>query len=512
MTLAIVPTMWLALLACSGTDAPGHTAEDTAPASDAGFDGVTVGEVQPCDAPLASPSWTEVGVARGLSGAGELVESGGGTAVYDADGDGDLDIVLSFPGELRLYRAEGERYELEALHRDSPQSFGVDLGDHDGDGVLDLWLGDSYPYVLLTRDGTPSEVLSLDVFGFDPEAPAGWHRVLPGDVDGDGDLDAYGLSVGEPDADPQDVFARADGDTFTVGNDAVSHGVGFDVAWFDWDGDHDLDLYVVNDRGQEHVPNELFENVEGVLVDATDRCACDVATAGMGLAVADHDRDGRPDLYVAATGGNALLQQLEDGTYVDVAVSVGARVAETNNDMPWAAAWEDLDNDGWLDLFVTQGPQYHEGADPAAQYDMPYKLLRQVDGAYEEVTTSWGFDRTEGSWRAVVATDHNGDGVLDLLVTDVYRDPELWMSDGCTAANWLEVEAPPGTRIDVWAGEERWTSWTTHHASYIGSRPSVAHVGLGEVDWLDSVTLTLADGTSLRSTGGLAPRRRLTVD
>jgi hypothetical protein len=79
--------------------------------------------------------------------------------------------------------------------------------------------------------------------------------------------------------------------------------------------------------------------------------------------------------------------------------------------------------------------------------------------------------------------------VLDLLAADFERDPWVLLSEGCTANNWIEVEAPTGTIVTVVAGEQRWMAVANRHQGFGSSQPPVAHIGLGEVEAIDHIHL-----------------------
>lgn len=130
------------------------------------------------------------------------------------------------------------------------------------------------------------------------------------------------------------------------------------VALFDFDNDGDLDVYLVQGTaldpgGKPSEGNRLFKNLlseTGRLqfVDVTERAGVGHIGYGMGVAVGDYDNDGLLDLYVTNFGRNILYRNNGDGTFTDVTAQAGVE------DSHWStsAAWIDIDGDGWLDLFV----------------------------------------------------------------------------------------------------------------------------------------------------------------
>jgi hypothetical protein len=224
------------------------------------------------------------------------------------------------------------------------------------------------------------------------------------------------------------------------------HGCGVAVA--DFDGDGYDDVYFVNQLG----PNALYRNNgDGTFTDVT-------AKAGVGLgdricvaaAWGDYDNDGFPDLYVTSTrGGNVLFHNNHDGTFTDVTAKafkdasgkvVGALVRHSQT-----AAFFDFDNDGLLDLFVTNTAHWTEEAkDPTFHYfpgaidlwtmaESPKEknvLYRNNgDGTFSDVTASAGLEGI-GWGGDVAAFDYNEDGHIDLLVTNMFGASQLYRNNG----------------------------------------------------------------------------------
>ncbi len=143
----------------------------------------------------------------------------------------------------------------------------------------------------------------------------------------------------------------------------------------------------------------------------------------------------------------------------------------------------------------------------------PFELMRQVpgeSGRYEIVSEQYGFGLL-GSWRTVVAMDHNNDGILDPLITDVWRQPLLFMSQGCTANGWLAVEAPLSAKVEVTADGRTQTAWISTDSSYGGAMAPVVHFGLGEAEQVDELVVTMLDGERVDVPGPFDGRRRIRI-
>jgi enediyne biosynthesis protein E4 len=153
---------------------------------------------------------------------------------------------------------------------------------------------------------------------------------------------------------------------FASGRHYMPEIMGPGVALFDYDNDGDLDIYLIQGTALEHTSkplnppppnwkpgNRLFRNMlaetgELRFVDVTEKAGVGHVGYGMGVAVGDYDNDGFLDLYVTNFGNNVLYHNNGDGTFTDVTHQAAVE------DPHWStsAAWVDIDGDGWLDLFV----------------------------------------------------------------------------------------------------------------------------------------------------------------
>jgi len=130
---------------------------------------------------------------------------------------------------------------------------------------------------------------------------------------------------------------------------------GAGCAFFDFDNDGWMDIYLVNSGKCDFfdpsppLRNALYRNNrDGTFTDVTEQAGVASGGYGMGVAVADYDGDGSPDLYVTQYGHSILYHNNGDGTFTDVTEKAGVAAPG------WAssAVWFDYDNDGKLDLFV----------------------------------------------------------------------------------------------------------------------------------------------------------------
>lgn len=221
--------------------------------------------------------------------------------------------------------------------------------------------------------------------------------------------------------------------------------MGAGVAWIDYDGDGDQDLYFVQSGplpGANEPPmgNVMFRNDSGRL--SRVRTGAEHTGYGMGVAAADWDGDGFVDLFVSNLGADVLLRNNGDGTYAE-------QFATGVEDTRWSAsaAWSDLDLDGLADLYVTKyvvydfatalvcgEQQFHKRSYChidlfVADADTVYR--NSGNGTFEDRSNSAGVaNAVEGKGLGVVTGDVTGDGYPDIYVANDTQQNFLYLNRG----------------------------------------------------------------------------------
>jgi len=214
------------------------------------------------------------------------------------------------------------------------------------------------------------------------------------------------------------------------------------VALFDYDGDGLLDIYVVNGAempslvkaGPKYYNRLFHNNGDGTFTDVTERAGVAGSGYGMAVAVGDYDNDGWPDLFLANVNGNQLFHNNGDGTFTDVTAKAGLAGALHNGRKMWSisAGWFDYNNDGLLDLFVSNYCEWdprHEPAcmglngrgycHPNAYAPLPNTLYRNNgDGTFTDVSEPAGIAAVQGKGMGVAFADYDGDGFMDIFVAN----------------------------------------------------------------------------------------------
>src|SRR5688572_29439166 len=210
------------------------------------------------------------------------------------------------------------------------------------------------------------------------------------------------------------------------------------VAFFDYDNDGWIDIFMVNsgpaDFYTPKVPlkNALYKNNrDGTFTDVTDRAGVAGGKEfGMGCTIADYDNDGYPDILVTAYGRCTLYHNNGDGRFTDVTDKAGLAAPGWTT----SAVWFDYDNDGRLDLFLCSFVQYSVNNEvfcgdnklgkrfyciPRVFKPTPSLLYHNNgDGTFKEVSAGTDIQKAMGKALGVVATDINGDGLMDLFVAN----------------------------------------------------------------------------------------------
>jgi hypothetical protein len=226
------------------------------------------------------------------------------------------------------------------------------------------------------------------------------------------------------------------------------------VALFDYDGDGLLDIYFVNGatmpglvKDGPQFSNRLFHNNGNLtFTDVTEKAGLAGAGYGMGVAIGDYDNDGRPDIFVANLNGNQLFHNNGDGTFTDVTEKAGVGGGKYAGKKMWSvsAAWVDYNNDGLLDLFVSNYCQWEPVGAPECKdrgqpmYCSPrhYKPLPNTlyrnngDGTFTDVSVETGIADHFGRGMGVAVADYDGDGFPDIFVANDDAPMQLFHNIG----------------------------------------------------------------------------------
>lgn len=228
---------------------------------------------------------------------------------------------------------------------------------------------------------------------------------------------------------------------------------GSGCAFWDYDGDGWLDLYLVDSLHRPGGGNRLYHNRgNGTFEDMTDRAGVRGHGYGMGCVVGDYDNDGRPDLYVTNYGSNILYRNEGDGRFRDVTREAGAAAGGWST----AAAFFDADGNGTLDLYVGRYVRFNEkskqfcetagveGQCNPSEYtaEPDLLLLNRGNGRFVDGTREAGIRDPNGRALGVLVDDYDADGRPDLFVANDGSACYLFHNEG--GGRFVERGVPSG--------------------------------------------------------------------
>jgi hypothetical protein len=419
-----------------------------------------------------------------------LETMGPGVALFDYDNDGRLDLFLANGAPLAdptpkktIPAKAGPEYWNRLYHQKSDGTFedvtekaglqgvgygmGVAVGDYDNDGYEDLYVT-AYAGNRLYHnngDGTFKDITAkAGVAGNGWSTSAAWV-----DLDADGFLDLVVLRYLEWDFDDVWCGEHKEGfraychpDFFKPISALVYHnnkdgtftevsqklglakpGKGLGIALADYDRDGHIDLFVANDSMAEFLYHNkgdgTFEEVglsSQVAVDIDGR-----TYAGMGVDFADYNNDGWPDIVVTdlANQRYALYQNAGDGSFTYATSSAGLGQMTVSHS-GWGVRLFDYDNDGWKDLLIAQGHDLDtiEKTYPNLRYREPMLLARNTDGRFTDISAQAGsVFRQPWVARGMAVGDLDNDGRVDAVVTTNDGPVHILHNESVVINHWL---------------------------------------------------------------------------
>lgn len=422
-----------------------------------------------------------------------------GVAWGDYNNDGYIDLfIANYQSPNLLFQNNGDgsfsKITTGEIVNVGTSSYSASWGDYDNDGDLDIFVANRFGGNFFYRnEGNGFTWITNGSMGTDQERAnsASW-----GDYDQDGHLDLFVANVGTQNS----LYHNEGNGEFTkvtnnpiVTDQAVQSVVGL---WADYDNDGDLDLYVVNGNFS-YSANYLYRNEgQGNFTKiTTGRIVADVE-GSTGGSWGDYDNDGFLDIYVCNSVNNApnsLYHNNGDGTFTKM--WTGDLIKDMGHSV--GSSWVDYDNDGDLDLFVVN------------VFGARNQLYQNNgDGTFTKILTGAIVTDSNWSFGCGWA-DYDNDGDLDVVVTNggisqswsnfFYRndqDQNNWITLHCkgTASNTSAIGAVVRVKAII-AGKAVWQmQQISGQTGFWGQNSLDAEFGLGEATIIDSIVIKWPSG------------------
>ena len=295
-------------------------------------------------------------------------------------------------------------------------------------------------------------------------------------------------------------------------------GFGFGGIFTDYDNDGDQDLFINHDFGYKRTPDMLLQNnfPKKSFTDVAKEKGMDLKINSMGTAVGDYNNDGLMDYYITNIKFNYFMVNQGAGKpFVNKAKELGMDFFAIS----WGANFADFDNDGDVDLFVSNG-DLNPNCVPMANF-----YFENIKGKFQDHARAVGL-ADYGIGRGSVVFDYDNDGDMDILVVNQapvldYPVPsvtKLFRNDS-TSGNWIKIALKGvdaethgiGSKIEVEAGGRKMIREIDGGASSHLSQSSViAHFGLGNASKIDKITIYWTGGNT-QTISNIAVNQKLTI-
>lgn len=446
-------------------------------------------------------SFTDVTEKAGLVRTGW----GQGCCVGDYDNDGYDDLLVTYWGELVLYHNNGDGTFSDVTKRAGlvqnaslPRwNTGCCFVDYDRDGYLDLFIANYVNFDPQTApqpgDNQYCRYFGLSI-GCGPQGLSGGTNILYHNR-GDGTFEDVSERSGV-------VVPRGPASPLFVSEHWIPSGsYGLGVSAADFDNDGWPDIYVACDS----VPSRFYHNNhDGTFEELGSQIGCalnenGIPQGGMGVAVGDYDCDGWLDMvktnYSDQTAN--LYHNNGDGTFYDAVFQAG--LGANTKYLGWGLGLFDFDNDGWPDIFMSNGHVFPEVDTKKLhvtfkQRKVLYKNLG--NGRFADISASAGpaLGQPRPS-RGTAFGDFDNDGDMDVAIVNMNEPPSLLRNDLPAKNNWIKVKcigtksnrSAIGARVRVVTGRHSQMNEVLSGSSFLSQNDLRLHFGLGQARQADQV-------------------------
>lgn len=431
---------------------------------------------------------------------------GGGASMVDINQDGldDLSFTRSnLPPSVRLSDGTGfiEQDFLSSVNIFPKSIMWVDI---DNDGDLDFFATSAEGDLDMFERNDEGELVDRLLDSGIENDLREYTGATWADYDLDGDLDVF-LPVYDGLQSPQrsNLFYRNDGgfqftEVSAEAGLATENDLSFQASWIDLNHDLYPDLFLINDRS---TGNRFYlNNTDGTFEDITDDVGIELNFDPMSTSWGDFNQDGILDLYITNSMSglndevpNFLYLGQEDMSFVNVAEAYGVDL----NRWTWGAAWIDIENDGDLDLYVTE----YEPLLP--QFEDHLFINQGAEGGYFLLEDNSLIENNDSiDSHCIAVGDHNNDGYVDFALTSNIGNTHRYYENVGGTNNYLKINLEGvisnkfgvGSWIDFWAGGILQRRYTFCGDNYLAQNSYTNLFGLGTSAQVDSVIVRWPSG------------------
>ena len=435
-------------------------------------------------------------------------EYGGGVSFADFNNDGWDDITYASEDGAQVYffKNNNGAFNLVTLNgiSNTYKTKQVIWIDYDNDGDKDLFAtaieGINQFY---RNDGDMSFTNISSTIGFF-QTDLFTYGASFGDIDNDGDLDAFISNRTNTEENQRNYLYRNDEGIYIDitqssgipiqdedGNENSQ--LSFCTIFFDYNKDGFQDIYLANDKIDNI--NRLYKNLgNGTFEDVSVASGSGIAVNAMTTTLGDYNNDGWFDIYITNTqssqagNGNVLLMNNADGTFTNVAEETGT----TFNSFAWGAVFLDADNDTLLDLYVSGGFDGSIGSFLSAAF-----YHQQNDGTFV-IPQNIGFENDTRKSYSNAIGDINNDGKPDIIVCNDTENNFLWENKTVNENNWLKVKLEGvisnrdgiGNTIEISIDGQSQYRYTLAGEGYLSQNSFYEFFGTGTAIEIDYIKVT----------------------
>jgi tetratricopeptide (TPR) repeat protein len=468
---------------------------------------------------------------------------GGGVAVLDFDLDGETDFYLAQGGaeppsmiasvsNLFFRQVDGRVNEITSLTdtKEFLYTVGVTAGDWNQDGFQDIVLANIGSKVLLINNGDGT--FRREEFDLDPDHGDLISSVAMGDLDGDAIPDLISLYYVEDPAMLQRPELNENGDVLTVSPASFKPGLdrltmndgkggyqtrkisesasdastGLGVVIADWNNKPGNEIFIGNDIRANHLWIDPMGNGKWSEIAALSGCAHGnggIATASMGIAVADYDQSGTLDIHIANFYQEPVSFFMNrGGSFEDRAIQFKLHEPSLAV-LGFGCQALDYNNDGRSDIAVTNGNIEKAPGEPLEQSP---QLFANAGDQFQLLDVQEPSNYWQGKYlgRGMARLDFNRDGQMDLMITHLGAPTAVLLNQTNSVNNWLQVQLVGtkserdaiGAKVTVNIAGKDQVEWLVGGDGYLCRNDPILHFGLGEAATVDKIQVSWPSGVT----------------